>query len=168
MLGKKRKTTTRYKQKRNELKNKKISEGKTKLAKDRAKGLTYETGMAGPGGSLDDMAQRGGSIEDSNRPKKKAKSRCETCALIGYCTRRARACKYSINKTSAFYGNLPSTAGIATAATVEESENCRKESKDSENYREKEDGEFLCRNQSFCVVTKLAMRSLDDVKYEVS
>jgi hypothetical protein len=97
MLGKKRKTTTRYKQKRNELKNKKISEGKTKLAKDRAKGLTYEKGMAGPGGSLDEMAQPGGSVEDSNQPKKKAKSRCETCALIGHSTRIARACKYSIN-----------------------------------------------------------------------
>ncbi len=44
----------KYKQKRNEQKNKKISEGKAKMAKDKAKGLTYETGMAGPGGSLDE------------------------------------------------------------------------------------------------------------------
>jgi hypothetical protein len=137
------------------------------LEKDQAKGLRYETGMAGPSGSLDEMAQPGGSVKDSNRPKKKAKSRCETCALIGHSTRRARACKYSINKTSVFYRNLPPTAGIAIAATVEESENCRKESKDSENYGEKQDGEFLCHNQSCCVVTKLAMRSLY-VKYEVS
>jgi hypothetical protein len=166
MLGKKRTTTTRYKQKRNELKNKKISEGKTKLAKDRVKGLTYETGMAGPGGSLGEMAQPGGSVKDSNRPKKKAKSRCETCRLVGHSTRRARACKYSINKTSVFYGNLSPTAGIATVAMVEESENRRKESKDCENYGEKQDGEYVCPNQSFCVVTKLAMQSLY-VKYEV-
>ena len=52
--GQERKLSLKYKQKRNEQKNKKISEGKAKMAKDKAKGLTYETGMAGPGGSLDE------------------------------------------------------------------------------------------------------------------
>jgi hypothetical protein len=87
-LGKKRKACSRYKQKRNEQKNKKISDRKAKLAKDNAKGFTYATEMAGPSGSLKD------AIEPKN---KRAKSTCEMCGLQGHSTRRAKACKYLTN-----------------------------------------------------------------------
>jgi hypothetical protein len=66
LLGKQRKLSLRYKQKRNKLKKKNISEGKAKLERDKSKGLTYETGMAGPGGSRKETNQPGGFLEQSN------------------------------------------------------------------------------------------------------
>jgi hypothetical protein len=49
----------RYKQKINGQKNKNISEGKAKVAnKDKAKGLTNETEIAGPSSFLDESSQQ--------------------------------------------------------------------------------------------------------------
>jgi hypothetical protein len=79
-LGKKRKLSTGYKQKRNEQKNRKISDGKARLAKDNAKGFTYWTGMAGPGGSLEDEIER--------KKKKAKRSTCEICGVDGHKTRK--------------------------------------------------------------------------------
>ncbi len=90
--------TTPYKMKRKEGKNKKIREGKKKLMKDKRKGLTYKSGMSGPGGSMDDLEAPA---------MKKKKVVCETCSLVGHVTRKSQKCKYSTNEKSNFYGNPP-------------------------------------------------------------
>jgi hypothetical protein len=113
-LGQERKRTSKYKQKRDEQKNRKNSEGKAKFSKDKAKGLTYKTGMAGPDGSLDES-----NLEDSNWPKKKAKkSVCDTCGLVGHAARRASGCKYSTNVLSPYHGNLPPATDTKTRSTA--------------------------------------------------
>jgi hypothetical protein len=57
--GPTKKLSLRYKQQeKNGQKNKKISEGKAKLAKDKAKGLTNETGIAGSSSPLMNLANK--------------------------------------------------------------------------------------------------------------
>ena len=71
--------------------NKKIREGKNKLIKDRQKGLSYKTGMAGPGVSMD---------VPTGTVAKKRKVVCESCSLVGHVTRKSQKCKYSTNEKS--------------------------------------------------------------------
>ena len=86
--------TTPYKTKRKEGKTKKIREGKKKLMKDKRKGLTYESGMSGPGGSMDDLEAPA---------MKKKKVVCETCSLVGHVTSKSQKCKYSTNEKSGIF-----------------------------------------------------------------
>jgi hypothetical protein len=97
------KKQAKAKEKRNRIKFEKLRVGKLKLAKDNARALTYESGIAGP--------QVGGrKVGGSN-----ARVICRACGEIGHQRKSSKKCLKSTNPDSEHYkkkGSLESRLAL--------------------------------------------------------